>query len=207
MQLDTEESLLRVLSGPRNLKANRLNECDVDRVGALAIAQMPAHHAREVENANRANYEASMVCLGRHVLALRMANDAKAYAPLHAMLMVEVDARLKYMDDPKEREKAASQIATQAIQEYIVDMCSECSGKRNVPDDLPDEKVSRFGRRRMKECPECGGSGQRRYTIYERAKLMRRPAKDKVVNEKVDDAIDLMKKAAIKTIKHYSEVL
>lgn len=203
MKLDTEESLLRVLAGPRTLKANRLGDCDLDRVQALAIAQMPAHHARQVESLRRASHDASMVALGRHVLALRIGNEASAYEPLLQILATEAIERLKYVEDENVRYWTSRAVARQAIQEYLVDMCASCSGKGHVP--VTEE--ARIGRQAMTVCPDCAGSRKRRYTFWERAQEMFCKPSDRLVREKVDTTIDLMIEAAKKVRLHYEEVL
>lgn len=202
--MDEREALLRVLAGPRNLKANRLAECDVDRVGALAIAQMPSHHARMVESLKRANHDAYMVALGRHVLALRIGNDARTYEPLLNLLAAEAERRLMYIADEDQRAWTARAVARRAIEEIVIDMCPNCSGKRNVPDH---DKGEIRGKQPMKVCPSCGGSGNRVYSWFERARDLWCRPNDKIVREKIDSMVSVMREAAKKAEQHFADVL
>jgi len=199
--MGVKESLMRVLAGPRNLKANKLTECDVDRVGALAYAQMPTHHIRNVENANRAAREAALVTLGRHVLALRLSNDVHSHAIVVDKLAVEVESRLKHLP-ATDREWRAREVAKQAIREYLFDMCPVCQGKGKVPDH---DKPNLRGRQPMTVCPECSGTRKRLYTLEERAKTMGLDSQDLLVRERVEHAIIIMKGAAKKCEVHFIE--
>lgn len=54
-------------------------------------------------------------------------------------------------------------VSRQAITEHIIDFCPTCRGAGEIPAQDGLE-----GAQRMKPCPECAGTGKRRYTDEER---------------------------------------
>lgn len=143
------ESLAKALSGPINLD-EKAHERPVDRLHALASSQ--------IYRANRAARASKLSALGVSLIALKHANRADEYARA-----VERLADCLLWCKPKAGELMRVNVSRQAITEHIIDFCPTCRGAGEIPAQDGME-----GAQRMKPCPECAGTGKRRYTDEER---------------------------------------
>ena len=140
------ESLAHALSGPISLQEDEYRERPVDRLHALASAARESH----------------LSALGLSIIALKAANRPDEYVR-------SVDRLAYFLCRMKNRPNAEMRlrIARQAVMEHIVDFCPTCKGTGEIP---AQEGVD--GAQRMKECPECGGHGKRRYSDSERMEAL-----------------------------------
>lgn len=143
------EALAKALSGPINLD-EQAHERPVDRLHALASSQ--------IFRANRAARASKLASLGVSLIALKHANRADEYARA-----IERLADCLTWCRPKAGELLRVNVSRQAIMEHCVDFCPTCRGSGEIPAQDGME-----GAQRMKACPECGGTGKRRYTDEER---------------------------------------
>ena len=143
------ESLARVLSGISNLDEGP-HERPVDRLHALASAQ--------IERANRTARASKLAALGVSLIALKAANRPDEYDRAVSRL-----AECLAWAKPVKSSDMRMRVSRQAVMEHCVDFCPTCRGAGEIPaqDGLD-------GAQRMKPCPECGGTGKRRYTDEER---------------------------------------
>lgn len=156
------ESIARALAGYVGLGESPSHDAaPVDRLHAIAAAQRPETYGE------RAQEQAYLASLGVDLVRLKLANVAKAYLPCLERLTVALMWR---SDALRIKEAQASVIAAQCIQEHIVDFCPTCSGRGEIPD--PEKVDGREGVVPMKTCPECGGSGVRRYSDAERVEAI-----------------------------------
>lgn len=154
------EALASVLAGLSSLQEDDYRERPVDRLHALASAQ--------IRSANRTARESHLASLGVSFIALKAANRpdelARAVEKLAAFL-----ERCK----PGVGKEMRERIARQAIMENVIDFCPTCKGTGEVP---AHDGVD--GAQRMKECPECGGHGRRRYSDSERLEAIQADKSD-----------------------------
>lgn len=136
------EALAHALSGPVSLQEDEYRERPVDRIHALASAARDSH----------------LSALGLSIIALKAANRPDEYAR-------SVDRLAYFLCRMKNRPNAEMRlrIARQAVMEHIVDFCPTCKGTGEIP---AQDGID--GAQRMKQCPECGGHGKRRYSDQER---------------------------------------
>ena len=156
----SREALAHALSGPISLQEDEYRERPVDRLHALASAQ--------IRKANRTARESHLASLGVSFIALKAANR-----PDELERAVEKLAKCLTSVKPRPSDDERRVIARQAIFECVLDFCPRCRGTREVPDrDDVD------GAQRMKPCPPeidggCGGSGKRRYSDAERMEALK----------------------------------
>lgn len=143
------EALAKALSGPINLD-EQAHERPVDRLHALASSQ--------IERANRTARASKLSALGVSLIALKHANRADEYARAIDRL-----ADCLLWCRPKADELIRVNVSRQAIMEHCIDFCPTCRGAGEIPAQGGLE-----GAQRMKSCPECAGTGKRRYTDEER---------------------------------------
>lgn len=184
------ESLARALSGPVSLMEDEWRERPVDRLHALASAQM--------ERANRTAREAHLASLGVSLIALKAANRAD-----------ELDRAIKRLVAcimwvrPAPTEKMALKVARQAIQETIIDFCPTCKGTGEVPD-----QEGLDGAQRMRVCPSCGGHGRRRYSNEERISGLQIHAGElHKVNRYLTEALTFISRAEDEAIRTAARLL
>lgn len=152
------ESLAHALSGPISLAEDQWRERDVDRLHALAKAQ--------VVNFKRTEREAHLARLGKSLIALGDAirNDELTGA-------IDDLASCLAWTKPKPTEEASKKVAYWAIIEKVQSNCPVCKGKREIPD--AERMAGRVfsdgdGAVPMRVCPECNGTGKHRYSNRER---------------------------------------
>ena len=145
-----KEALAKALSGPVSLMEDEWRERPVDRLHALASAQ--------IVRADKAARDSHLSSLGVSMIALKVANRPDELGRAIERLTVCLG-----WIQPKLTEGMALKVARQAIHEYIVDFCPTCKGTGEIPDQ---EGID--GAQRMKPCPSCGGHGKRRYSNQER---------------------------------------
>jgi hypothetical protein len=109
--------------------------------------------------AHRTRKEAFLASLGMSYIALKVANRPDEFDRT-------VD-RLARCLSGKIGSQMRLRIARQAVMEGMVDSCPSCSGTGEVRAYEDTE-----GTQRMKECPECGGHGKRRYSNQERIEAL-----------------------------------
>lgn len=141
------EVLAHALSGPVSLMEDDYRERDVDRLHALACAQL--------SSVRKASHLAS---LGVAYIGLKYANREDELPRCIAAL-----ERCLAWDRPTPGWRIRTRVAHWAIMETVIDMCPTCQGRGEIPaqDGLD-------GAQRMKTCPECAGHGKRRYSNAER---------------------------------------
>lgn len=180
------EALAHALTGPINLDEKEGWERPVDRLHALAAAQVESFH--------RTARESALASLGVSLLALKGANRPDEYARSVAKLS---DALFWLRPRPSNR--LAYLVARQAVMEWVVDSCPTCMGRGHV---TSTEGV-------VKSCPECGGHGKRRYTDEERQEAMQMEDKEFArANRLLGEAwrfVSLAEAEAIKTAKKLLE--
>lgn len=146
------ESIAHALVGLSSLQSDDYRERPVDRLHALASAQI-----------NQAVRSGKLSSLGVSLIALKNANRPDEYPRA-----VDRLAKLLCHAKMKANEQTRTLIAMQAVQEYVIDFCPTCKGSGEIPD-----KDGLEGAQRMKTCPECGGHGKRRYSDPERVEALR----------------------------------
>lgn len=155
------EALAKALSGPINLD-EQAHERPVDRLHALASAQ--------IDRANRTARAAKLASLGVSIIALKHANRPDEYNRSITRL-----ADCLAWPKPRPSQEVRLRVARQAVQEWVIDFCPTCKGVGEVPAQEGLE-----GAQRMRECPECGGHGKRRYSDAERLTALELEAGDYV---------------------------
>lgn len=142
------ESLAHALSGPVSLQEDEWRERPVDRLHALAAAQVVG-----------TSRQSRLSALGVSLIALKAANRPDEWARA-----VDRLAECLAWTKPRPSVSLRMRASRQAIQEFTIDFCPTCKGTGEIPahDGLE-------GAQRMRPCPECGGHGKRRYTDRERA--------------------------------------
>lgn len=189
------EALAKCLSGLVNLDENDHSERPVDRLHALASAQ--------IQRANASARSSKLSSLGVSLLSLKYANRPDEYTRAAHRLM-----ELLRWSKPQRGVTFRLKIARQAVQEHIIDHCPRCGGSGEVP---AHDNVD--GAQRMKPCPPdeggCGGHGKRRYTDRERAAAMELDRQDyHAASRLMAEAlgfISLAEDEAIKTAKRLLE--
>lgn len=185
----SRESLAHALSGPISLQQDEYRERPVDRLHALASAQ--------IRRANRTARESHLASLGVSFIALKAANR-----PDELERAVEKLAKFLECLKPKVTDDRRKLIARQSIFETVLDFCPRCRGTKEVPDrDDVD------GAQRMKPCPAeeeggCGGSGKRRYSDHERLAALK-AGRDEIadVQAHMARAIGILGEAEVQAIK------
>lgn len=152
------EALASVLAGLSSLQEDDFRERPVDRLHALASAQ--------VSNYTRTEREAHLAALGKSWIALRDALRADELpAVVEGLIVCLMWTR------PKPTVKAANRAARWTIVERVQENCPTCKGKMQIPD------LEKMGGRifaegdgavPMRVCPECNGTGKHRYSNRER---------------------------------------
>lgn len=156
------ESLAHALSGPVSLAEDQWRERDVDRLHAVAAAQ--------IAKATRTEREAHLAALGKSWIALR---DAARIDERSAVLSGLIACLM--WSRPRPTVKAADRAARWVILERIHEACVTCKGKAEIPDT---ERMSGRvftegdGAVPMRNCPECNGTGKHRYSNQERIEGM-----------------------------------
>ena len=163
------EALVRVLTSPTNLDEQDYSERPVDRVHAVASAQY-----RAIDRARRA---AILVPLGRLLLPIvdgqsdRFRKEAEEALSL---CLSWKEYRLRVHGD------ISRAVARQAIHEAQNARCPVCKGITDVKDgvcSIPDlERMAGhkvwIGPVPLKPCPECNGTGKKKFSDEERARVV-----------------------------------
>ncbi len=173
-----------------------------DNVAAVGMAQSISHHARQVENAQRAVKQAALVALGMDTLALKHGLRPDIHRRAVERLATELFVTMGYIEQVDERQSVADDLARAAIQEHVVDMCPSCKGAGEVPDF-----ADREGLQPMKKCPACNGTGGRSYSDDERAESIEQPKDSKVIRFDFPRAIIIIQTAEKMAIQHWTEVM
>ena len=173
-----------------------------DNVAAVGMAQSISHHARQVENAQRAVKQAALVALGMDTLALKHGLRPDIHRRAVERLSAEIFPRLGYIAQDSERLAVSDDLARAALQEHVVDMCPSCKGAKEIPDF-----AEREGMQPMKMCPACNGTGGRAYSDEERAEALAQPLDSKVVQFSFRASIEIIQTAEKMAIQHWAEVL
>lgn len=145
-----KEALAHCLTGPVNLDEQEARERPVDYIHAMAMAQQVTVH--------RTHHDAHLAALGLSWYALKGANRPDAFQDV----LDRLAACLLWSGGRMSR-KDRQKIAHQAVMESLVDSCPTCAGTGEIK---AYEEIE--GTQRMKQCPECGGHGKRRYSNAER---------------------------------------
>ena len=184
------EALAHCLTGPVSLKEDAHRERDVDRLHALACAQVVSCH--------RTAKASHLSSLGKSFLALKTANRPDELKECITRL-----AKCLTWIKPKPSEQMRLKLARQAIMESVVDMCPTCKGAGEIPaqDGLD-------GAQRMKSCPECGGHGRRRYNNLERIEAMEiEPAQLPKVERQLFNAFSFLSQAEAEAVRTAKRLL
>lgn len=183
-----KESLATALTGTGSMQDSEVNEVRVDRVRAAAAAQMPEVHRAQMKSANQALKDANLCAMGRHAIAFRVGHCAASHEPLVEALSEWLSRRLR---------QDARAVAIQAIREWTVSMCPRCKGAAIVP----DHDVQHLeGPQPMRNCPDCSGSGKRRWDEGERD-MSRKAA------QTVEVAKSILRQAETAITTHYGKLL
>lgn len=151
-----KEALVAALGGLQSLAQDDTREVPVDRLGAVALAQIAVGRARG---------EAHLVSLGRDLIAVKFGRQPRYHASATEKLTIVLgwpQYRLKM------REMERRNIALWALIEWLQDACDVCHGRLEVPMG----PVDRDGAIPMKPCQSCSGTGKRRYTDQERMEAL-----------------------------------
>ena len=156
------EAAARCLAGFTSLGESESHDSmPVDRLHALAHAQRRETYG----DGTKAAQAAYLASLGVDLMRLKLSNIPAAFAPCLEKLTVALMWR---SDALRIKEAQASVIASQVIQEHVIDFCPTCTGRGEVP----IQGIDRDGIVPMQECGTCGGHGTRRYTDHERAEAI-----------------------------------
>lgn len=144
-----KEALIAVLGGLQSLAQSDTRETPVDRLGAIAMAQIAVGRARA---------ESFLVGLGRDAIAFKYGRQPSCREPTISKLAICLGWR-RYRLHMRENERLL--IARWSLLEWVEDACGVCKGKAEVPKSgEPDAE----GAIPMKVCPACGGLGKRRWS-------------------------------------------
>lgn len=170
----SRESLAHALSGPVSLAEDQWRERDVDRLHAIASAQLVRE---QDERCNKARKSAALCSLGVDVFAYTVLPEGdpggvRAFNRAFKTLMDYLDwseHRLSL------RESTKIAVARHSLLEHKNSTCRVCNGKTDedrIP-SIPD--VDRLkgwregdGPVPMRACPSCGGTGKHKWTDEER---------------------------------------
>lgn len=150
-----------VLGGLQSLAHDESREKPIDRLGALAAAQIS--RSKDTERT------AALCTLGVDLIRFKFARIAAARLDAEDQLAVAMTWRHK-ADDLSSREQR--KVACWAVQEWAGDLCPPrpkgCGGAKEVP----DHDLEREGTQPMRSCPVCRGTGMRLWTDAERVEAM-----------------------------------
>ncbi len=154
----SREALAHALSGPVSLAEDQWRERDVDRLHALASAQ--------IGKGIRTEREALLAGLGKSWIALR---DSRRTDEMPEVLSGLIACLM--WSRPRPTVKAADKVARWVIIERVHENCPTCKGRKEIPDT--DRMAGRIftegdGAVPMRMCPECNGTGKHRYSNAER---------------------------------------
>lgn len=159
------EAFAGVLGGYQGLGSDDSRERPIDRLAALAAAQ--------IVRAKDAERTAALASLGVDLIRFKLANQASAKHDAEDKLsavLAWANAAGKSAWGIRTSARERDRISRQAVVEWAIDFCPTCSGKGEIPDH-----DCHTGAQPMKVCPAdrgCGGTGKRRYSDAERIEAM-----------------------------------
>lgn len=173
-----------------NLDEQEARERPVDRLHALASAQIRSVH--------RSRRSSALSSLGVSFIALKYSNRADELQPT-------IDKLAAFMTEvrPKPTLESSRRVARWVVMEAVIDLCPTCKGAGEIPaqDGLD-------GAQRMKECPECGGHGKRRYSNHERIEgLQIGPGELSKYERMLGEALALLNEAEAEAIRSAKKLL
>jgi hypothetical protein len=160
-------SLAVTLGGLQGLGSTPDNrERPVDRLTALARAEGPVERRSmsQCERGDHAAQESFLCSLGGDLIAFKFGNRAPSKSEAEVKLAIALGWKqygLKLKPAQLER------IARCALMEWALDLCLTCRGAKEIPNYQDVD-----GAQPMKVCPECSGTGLRRYSDSERTEAM-----------------------------------
>lgn len=161
-----KESLVAVLTGFQSLSNDDSRERPVDRLHAVGAGQQRGRLDRQTLIFSERLREAHLVTLGRDLIAFKYSHSADAHEKAISGL---TDALGWKKAEHHLRPRQRPQVARWAIQEWVIDSCPTCWGRKIVPDhDIQGLE----GRQPMKNCGTCSATGKRRYDDAERREAL-----------------------------------
>lgn len=212
MKISRREQLAIVLAAER---------APGDGVAAVGAAQLHEHHMRQCNDAQQAARNARWVAIGMTTLAVKNGLQPRLFSRAVAEIACEMLIAKKHMnvinaadwiDIVEKRAEclthpvyvAAHAVARAALHQHVIDMCPTCGGKKEIPDhDIPDLN----GVQPMKMCPDCNGTGKRRYTDEECADAVIGHVDRKHAREQINDALETIQRCEVMAIRHWSKIL
>lgn len=152
------EALISALGGYQSLAASDHAERPVDRLGALAYAQLCA------DGTVGGDAKSFLASLGVDLICVKFANLASSREPAALKLAVVLNWRANRL---KLSAAKLETVARWAIGEWVNSACLTCKGAKAMPVELGVE-----GAQPMMECPTCHGSGLMRWTDEERLQAL-----------------------------------
>lgn len=174
-----KEALVQVLTGLQSLSNDDSRERPVDRLHAVGSSQRRETWDHETQKFVEHLREAHLATLGKNLISFKYAHRADAREPAVNGLADALDGHRLRLNL---RRGTRVRVAAWSIQEWVVDQCPTCTGRKQIPDhDIQGLE----GRQPMKPCPTCSGTGRRRYEDAERAEALG----DSVYSGKLDRAL------------------